>query len=132
MSGYIYERLYERFWHLIRPGALDDGWRLRYQDWVDPFRVSAKPELPDDHECVSCEPFHNNATDFHCTALLSSIETLCFCAKSKRVELKGFGVLLPLDRCGWFGRYVVDDAVHVGHFVYDAVGDFLQYIVWDA
>lgn len=42
------------------------------------------------------------------------------------------GSSFPLDRCGWFGGYVVDDAVHVGHFVNYAVRDPLQYIVWDA
>ena len=42
------------------------------------------------------------------------------------------GSSFPLDRCGWFGGYVVDDAVHVGHFVNYVVRDPLQYIVWDA
>ena len=43
----------------------------------------------------------------------------------------GCDTSFPLDCAGGFGCYVVDDAVDVADFVYDAVGDFFQNVVWD-
>ena len=40
--------------------------------------------------------------------------------------------LFPLNRRGRFTRNVVHNAVDVVYFVYDAAGDFIQYVVGDS
>ena len=41
-------------------------------------------------------------------------------------------LLFPLNRRGRFARNIVHDAVDVVYFVYDAAGDFIQYVVGDS
>ena len=43
--------------------------------------------------------------------------------------LFGFSDLFPLDCCGGFGGYVVDDAVYALDLVYNAHGDLIEHVV---
>lgn len=44
----------------------------------------------------------------------------------------GFFNLFPLDCCGGFGGYVVDDAVYALDLVYDTHGDFIEHVIGNA
>ena len=41
-------------------------------------------------------------------------------------------ILFPFNRCGWFTGNIVDDAVDVVYFVYDAARDFIEDVVRNA